>query len=99
VGAREADTARDGQAALQAGRVAVFPDGRLLAAMPQLDVVIEATSSIREGGEPCDGPAEAGHYDRKKHARLKPRTTFETHAAEATHYVRNTRVSPASAGP
>src|SRR5262245_37211847 len=49
--AREADTLADGQLALQEGRVAVFGDGRTLAELPQLDVVIESTSAIREAGE------------------------------------------------
>ncbi len=51
VAAAEAETLADAQLALQAGRVAVFHDGRMLAAMPQLDVVIEATSAIGEAGE------------------------------------------------
>lgn len=51
IAAREAASVAGGQLALQAGRVAVFHDGRMLAAMPQVDVVIEASSAISEAGD------------------------------------------------
>lgn len=51
VPARRAQSAAEAQLIHQSGGVVVFDDGRLVATMPQLDVVIEATSAIREAGE------------------------------------------------
>jgi predicted homoserine dehydrogenase-like protein len=47
---REAQSLASVTRAVEAGQIAVLRDGNLLATLPQIDVVIEASSAIREAG-------------------------------------------------